>query len=144
MSWTCRIGQPRNRADRPYFVFFFAAFFAGFFAAFNRNKRSFAVDLIVYLALKGYLAGPYEYRPALDEVVQFQTGLAFMTGPIARHDQDEPVHTQLLKICPTVGLGGKGGSGVTAFISFSCRQSSSPPPCGDRALHRGGAAGESE
>jgi crotonobetainyl-CoA:carnitine CoA-transferase CaiB-like acyl-CoA transferase len=36
---------------------------------------------LVYLALKGYLAGPYGHRPALDEVVQFQTGLAFMTGP---------------------------------------------------------------
>jgi crotonobetainyl-CoA:carnitine CoA-transferase CaiB-like acyl-CoA transferase len=36
---------------------------------------------LVYLALKGYLAGPYEKRPALDEVVQFQTGLAYMTGP---------------------------------------------------------------
>jgi crotonobetainyl-CoA:carnitine CoA-transferase CaiB-like acyl-CoA transferase len=36
---------------------------------------------LVYLALKGYLAGPYEHRPALDEVVQFQAGLAFMTGP---------------------------------------------------------------
>jgi crotonobetainyl-CoA:carnitine CoA-transferase CaiB-like acyl-CoA transferase len=100
-------------------------FGAGFFAAFNRNKRSLAVDVkrkegqavihrlaptvdvilenfgpgtmerlgcgyeqladlnprLVYLALKGYLAGPYEHRPALDEVVQFQTGLAFMTGP---------------------------------------------------------------
>jgi crotonobetainyl-CoA:carnitine CoA-transferase CaiB-like acyl-CoA transferase len=100
-------------------------FGAGFFAAFNRNKRSLAVDLkrkdgqavihrliptidvvlenfgpgtmerlgcgyeqlsplnprLVYLALKGYLAGPYEHRAALDEVVQFQTGLAFMTGP---------------------------------------------------------------
>src|SRR6202162_4838229 len=100
-------------------------FGAGFFAAFNRNKRSLAVDLkrkegqavihrlipaadvvlenfgpgtmerlgcgyeqlaelnprLVYLALKGYLAGPYEHRPALDEVVQSQTGLAFMTGP---------------------------------------------------------------
>ena len=100
-------------------------FGAGFFAAFNRNKRSLAVDLkrdegqavihrlvpgadvvlenfgpgtmerlgcgyeelarlnprLVYLALKGYLAGPYEHRPALDEVVQFHTGLAFMTGP---------------------------------------------------------------
>src|SRR5436305_10594766 len=100
-------------------------FGAGFFAAFNRNKRSLAVNLkrkegqavihrlvstadvvlenfgpgtmerlgcgyeqltalnprLVYLALKGYLAGPYEHRPALDEVVQFQTGLAFMTGP---------------------------------------------------------------
>jgi crotonobetainyl-CoA:carnitine CoA-transferase CaiB-like acyl-CoA transferase len=100
-------------------------FGAGFFAAFNRSKRSLAVDLkrpdgqaaihrlvraadivlenygpgtmerlgcgydqlatlnprLVYLALKGYLAGPYEHRPALDEVVQFQSGLAFMTGP---------------------------------------------------------------
>jgi crotonobetainyl-CoA:carnitine CoA-transferase CaiB-like acyl-CoA transferase len=36
---------------------------------------------LVYLALKGFLAGPYEHRPALDEVVQFQAGLAFMTGP---------------------------------------------------------------
>src|SRR5271154_6387614 len=36
---------------------------------------------LIYLALKGYLAGPYEHRPALDEVVQFQTGLAYMTGP---------------------------------------------------------------
>ena len=37
-------------------------------------------ERLVYLALKGYLAGPYEHRPALDEVVQFHTGLAFMTG----------------------------------------------------------------
>jgi crotonobetainyl-CoA:carnitine CoA-transferase CaiB-like acyl-CoA transferase len=39
---------------------------------------------LVYLALKGYLAGPYEHRPALDEVVQFQSGLAYMTGPPGR------------------------------------------------------------
>jgi crotonobetainyl-CoA:carnitine CoA-transferase CaiB-like acyl-CoA transferase len=39
---------------------------------------------LVYLALKGYLAGPYEHRPALDEVVQFQVGLAYMTGPPGR------------------------------------------------------------
>jgi len=103
-------------------------FAAGFFAAFNRNKRSIAVDLkrpegqttiqrlaassdviienygpgtmerlgcgyealskvnarLVYLALKGYLTGPYQHRPALDEVVQFQVGLAYMTGPPGR------------------------------------------------------------
>ena len=39
---------------------------------------------LVYLALKGFLAGPYEHRPALDEVVQFQAGLAYMTGPPGR------------------------------------------------------------
>ena len=36
---------------------------------------------IVYCSLKGFLAGPYEQRPALDEVVQFMGGLAYMTGP---------------------------------------------------------------
>ena len=85
-------------------------FAAGFFAAFNRSKRSLALDLkrpegraalhrlvtttdvvienyapgtmerlgcgyevltkinprLIYLTLKGYLAGPYEHRPALD------------------------------------------------------------------------------
>ncbi len=39
---------------------------------------------LVYCALKGYLNGPYEHRPALDEVVQFQAGLAYMTGPPGR------------------------------------------------------------
>ena len=36
---------------------------------------------LVYCALKGFLRGPYEHRPALDEVVQFMGGLAYMTGP---------------------------------------------------------------
>lgn len=38
-------------------------------------------DQLVYLSLKGFLAGPWQQRPALDEVVQFQSGLAYMTGP---------------------------------------------------------------
>jgi crotonobetainyl-CoA:carnitine CoA-transferase CaiB-like acyl-CoA transferase len=41
----------------------------------QRNPR------IIYCALKGFLSGPYEHRPALDEVVQFMAGLAYMTGP---------------------------------------------------------------
>lgn len=39
---------------------------------------------LVYCALKGYLSGPYENLPALDEVVQMQAGLAYMTGPPGR------------------------------------------------------------
>ena len=31
---------------------------------------------------KGFLSGPYEHRPALDEVVQMMTGLAMMTGSL--------------------------------------------------------------
>ena len=38
-------------------------------------------DRLIYCALKGFLSGPYEHRPALDEVVQFMAGLAYMTGP---------------------------------------------------------------
>lgn len=36
---------------------------------------------LIYCALKGYLPGPYEDLPALDEVVQMQSGMAYMTGP---------------------------------------------------------------
>ena len=36
---------------------------------------------LIYCSLKGFLSGPYEKRPALDEVVQFMGGLAYMTGP---------------------------------------------------------------
>jgi len=39
---------------------------------------------LVYCALKGFLPGPYEKRPALDEVVQMMGGLAYMTGPTGR------------------------------------------------------------
>jgi crotonobetainyl-CoA:carnitine CoA-transferase CaiB-like acyl-CoA transferase len=117
--------EPAPRGDHTRGL---GGFAAGFFAAFNRNKRSLALDLkrpegqaamhrlaatadvvienygpgtmerlgcgyetlaklnprLVYLALKGYLAGPYEHRPALDEVVQFHVGLAYMTGPPGR------------------------------------------------------------
>ncbi len=39
---------------------------------------------LIYCAMKGYLSGPYENRSALDEVAQFQAGLAYMTGPLGR------------------------------------------------------------
>jgi crotonobetainyl-CoA:carnitine CoA-transferase CaiB-like acyl-CoA transferase len=100
----------------------------GFFLSYNRNKKSFGVDLksdvgreivlrliktadivtenfrpgamdklgfgyaalkaanpeLIYCSHKGFLAGPYEHRPALDEVVQMMGGLAYMTGPPGR------------------------------------------------------------
>ena len=36
---------------------------------------------LIYLAVKGFLPGPYEARPFLDELAQMSAGLAFMTGP---------------------------------------------------------------
>jgi len=39
---------------------------------------------LVYCALKGFLSGPYEKRAALDEIVQYMGGLAYMTGPTGR------------------------------------------------------------
>jgi crotonobetainyl-CoA:carnitine CoA-transferase CaiB-like acyl-CoA transferase len=41
----------------------------------RRNPR------LVYCSEKGFLAGPYEERTALDEVAQMMGGLAYMTGP---------------------------------------------------------------
>ncbi len=39
---------------------------------------------LIYCSLKGFMPGPYEKRPALDEVVQMMGGLAYMTGPKGR------------------------------------------------------------
>lgn len=39
---------------------------------------------LIYCSLKGFLDGPYQNRPALDEVVQFMGALAYMTGPLGR------------------------------------------------------------
>jgi crotonobetainyl-CoA:carnitine CoA-transferase CaiB-like acyl-CoA transferase len=39
---------------------------------------------LIYCSHKGFLAGPYEERTALDEVVQMMGGLAYMTGPAGR------------------------------------------------------------
>jgi crotonobetainyl-CoA:carnitine CoA-transferase CaiB-like acyl-CoA transferase len=36
---------------------------------------------IIYCAIKGFLTGPYEARPSLDELAQMEGGLAYMTGP---------------------------------------------------------------
>lgn len=39
---------------------------------------------LIYCTAKGFLAGPYEDRTALDEVAQMMGGLAYMTGPPGR------------------------------------------------------------
>jgi crotonobetainyl-CoA:carnitine CoA-transferase CaiB-like acyl-CoA transferase len=50
----------------------------GYEACSRRNPR------LIYCSLKGFMPGPYEKRPALDEVVQMMGGLAYMTGPTGR------------------------------------------------------------
>ncbi|HSC93641.1 MAG TPA: CaiB/BaiF CoA-transferase family protein [Burkholderiales bacterium] len=35
---------------------------------------------LIYCSMKGFLAGPYDHRTGLDEVVQMMGGLAYMTG----------------------------------------------------------------
>lgn len=39
---------------------------------------------LIYCSAKGFLAGPYAHRTALDEVTQMMGGLAYMTGPPGR------------------------------------------------------------
>jgi len=55
----------------------------GALAAVGLDHASLGDDAprLVYCSLKGFLAGPYEERVALDEVVQMMGGLAYMTGP---------------------------------------------------------------
>ena len=50
----------------------------GFEALRERNKG------LIYCSEKGFLAGPYEERTAMDEVAQMMGGLAYMTGPPGR------------------------------------------------------------
>jgi crotonobetainyl-CoA:carnitine CoA-transferase CaiB-like acyl-CoA transferase len=39
---------------------------------------------LVYCSLKGYLTGPHQSRPLMDEPAQMAAGLAYMTGPPGR------------------------------------------------------------
>ncbi len=48
------------------------------------DALSTANPRLIYCAAKGFLAGPYEQRTALDEVAQMMGGLAYMTGPPGR------------------------------------------------------------
>lgn len=51
---------------------------------FGYDKVSQMNPRLIYCALKGFMPGPYEKRPALDEVVQMMGGLAYMTGPLGQ------------------------------------------------------------
>ncbi len=51
---------------------------------FGYDKISQLNPRLIYCALKGFMPGPYEKRPALDEVVQMMAGLAYMTGPLGQ------------------------------------------------------------
>jgi len=47
---------------------------------FSYEKLLERTPRLVYCSLKGFLKGPYEHRPSLDEVTQMMGGLAYMTG----------------------------------------------------------------
>jgi len=47
---------------------------------FSYQRLSQENPRLIYCSLKGFLAGPYEHRLALDEVTQMMGGLAYMTG----------------------------------------------------------------
>jgi len=47
---------------------------------FSYERLREANPRLVYCSLKGFLRGPYDHRPALDEVTQMMGGLAYMTG----------------------------------------------------------------
>lgn len=49
-------------------------------AGFGYAALSARHPALVYCSAKGFLAGPYEHRVALDEVTQMMGGLAYMTG----------------------------------------------------------------
>lgn len=51
---------------------------------FGYDRLSQLNPKLIYCALKGFMPGPYEKRPALDEVVQMMAGLAYMTGPLGQ------------------------------------------------------------
>ena len=45
------------------------------------ERMTAANPRLIHLAIKGFLPGPYEHRPSLDELAQMMSGLAYMTGP---------------------------------------------------------------
>ena len=79
---------------------------------------------------KGFLSGPYEHRPALDEVVQMMSGLAAMTGT---RDKPQRVGSSANDIMGGMfGViailaalfqkrgGGKGGAGIRIGLFENC------------------------
>ena len=62
---------------------------------------------LIYLALKGFLPGPYEARPFLDELAQMSAGLAFMTGP----------RGQPMRVGASIVDVGAAAYGVTAVLA---------------------------
>ncbi|WP_291100007.1 CoA transferase [Hydrogenophaga sp.] len=64
---------------------------------------------LVYCSLKGFLPGPYQARPALDEVVQMMGGLAYMTGPVG-----QPIRAGASIVDMTGGM--FGVIGITAAL----------------------------
>lgn len=79
-------GQEMVKKLIPHFDVLLENFRPGLMAKFGLDYESLSAinPRLIYASLKGFLPGPYENRLALDEVVQFMGGLAYMTGPEGR------------------------------------------------------------
>jgi formyl-CoA transferase len=79
---------------------------------------------------KGFLSGPYEHRPALDEVVQMMSGLAVMTGTKAKPQRIGSSANDIMggmfgAIAILAALyqkrgGGAGGAGIRIGLFENC------------------------
>ena len=79
---------------------------------------------------KGFLSGPYEHRPALDEVVQMMSGLAVMTGTKAKPQRIGSSANDIMggmfgAIAILAALyqkrgGGAGGTGIRIGLFENC------------------------
>ncbi len=77
--WRCQLAVDADISDREFPARHAWRGWASFYESLKAENPG-----LIYCSAKGFLAGPYENRTALDEVTQMMGGLAYMTGPPGR------------------------------------------------------------